>query len=123
MYRLLSSFQLDGVPWRYGNPVDCELDLVDGVSATGEKYELAFFSVGDMLPPDPENCVWTERLGSGTGKRGGRPPVERGGPELPLPPVADRVRRLVLEALRLIGNSEKKAASLVACSSASYSCW
>jgi hypothetical protein len=35
--------------------VDWELDLVDGVSATGEKYEFIFLSAGDMLPG--VNCV------------------------------------------------------------------
>ena len=82
---------------------------------------MTFLSPGDMLPL-PDNWVCTDRLASGIGYRVGRP-VERGGPELPLPPVADRVRRLVLEAFRLIGNSEKNPASLFAISSASYSAW
>jgi hypothetical protein len=36
----------------YGNTVDWELDRVDveGVSVTGEKYEAAFRSAGDMPP-------------------------------------------------------------------------
>lgn len=65
VYRLGSSFQLaDG--WRpYGNPADWELDLVDGVSATGEKYEFMFLSPGDMLPAD--NWVCTDKLESGIG--------------------------------------------------------
>lgn len=72
-----------------------------------------FLSPGDMDMLLPDIWVCTERFASGIGYRVGRL-------EPPLPPVADRVLRLVLEAFRLIGNSEKNPASF---SSASYSCW
>jgi hypothetical protein len=105
VYRLDSSFQtLDAIVelvfWRPNENPDWELDRVDGVSV-GEKYEFMFRSPGDMLPL-PGNWVCTESAGS-AGNRG-RPLVW--GTEPVLPPVADRVLRLVLEAFRLMGNSE-----------------
>lgn len=86
--------------WRPKENPDWELDRVDGVSV-GEKYEFMVRSPGDMLP-EPGNWVWTESAGS-PAKRGR--PLEWG-TEPVLPPVADRVLRLVLEAFRLMENSE-----------------
>ena len=95
--------------------MDWELVRVEGVSATGEKYEFPFRSEGEAVPLGYWVC---KRGGSGIGNRGGRP--EESGPE-PLPPVADLARRLVLDAFRLIENSEYAAVSLINSSSASYS--
>jgi hypothetical protein len=108
------------VIWRVYVKVDWELDRAEGGSVTGEKYELPPRSVGDRLPL--ENCVCSERGGSGIGNLGGRPLDVV--PEPPLPPVADLVLRLVLEPFLLTENSETEntAASLAISSSASYSC-
>jgi hypothetical protein len=54
VYRFESSFQVFvGVAWRgYVNIVDCELERVEGVSPTGEKYELPPRSDGETVPAE-----------------------------------------------------------------------
>lgn len=84
--------------------VDWELERAeDGASAVGEKYEPPRLrSPGETAPL--EKWVCREAGGSGIGKRGGLPaPMCT---ELPLPPVADRPRRLVLDAFRETEKSE-----------------
>jgi hypothetical protein len=69
----------------------------------GEKYEVPPLSAGEF---------WNEVLscgredGSGMGKRGGRPDTVACALCIPPLVLVDEDRRLRLEALRLIGNSE-----------------
>ncbi len=93
---------------------DCELDRVEpdcgGVVSfsMGEKYELPIRSLGDSVISLP-SCVLSggNDPSSGIGNRGGGLPIDASVVLDPiLPPVADRDRRLVLDAFRLIVNSE-----------------